>query len=145
ERYLADEPVEACPPSAGYKLKKFARRYRKVLASVAAFAALLVAGAVVSTSLAVRATSAEKLSRERLAEVQRANAQTEQALQESEQARQQAETVSQFLVDSFRKPDPEQDGRTLTVAALFEQAEKPLQGDSDLPLATRATLLDALG
>src|SRR3989442_8302753 len=25
ERYLHDEPVEACPPSAGYKLKKLAR------------------------------------------------------------------------------------------------------------------------
>src|SRR5262249_20940636 len=27
ERYLADEPVEACPPSAGYKLRKLARKY----------------------------------------------------------------------------------------------------------------------
>ena len=25
ERYLADEPVEACPPSTAYKLKKFAQ------------------------------------------------------------------------------------------------------------------------
>ena len=28
QRYLADEPVEACPPSAGYRLRKLARRYR---------------------------------------------------------------------------------------------------------------------
>src|SRR5438874_11936922 len=26
QRYLSDEPVEACPPSAGYRLRKFARR-----------------------------------------------------------------------------------------------------------------------
>ena len=26
QRYLADEPVQACPPSAGYRLRKFARR-----------------------------------------------------------------------------------------------------------------------
>ena len=26
ERYLNDEPVQACPPSARYRLKKFARR-----------------------------------------------------------------------------------------------------------------------
>src|SRR5438477_7408083 len=26
QRYLADEPVQACPPSVGYKLRKFARR-----------------------------------------------------------------------------------------------------------------------
>src|SRR5262245_63334865 len=25
QRYLTDEPVEACPPSAGYRLRKFAR------------------------------------------------------------------------------------------------------------------------
>jgi serine/threonine protein kinase/tetratricopeptide (TPR) repeat protein len=32
ERYLADEPVQACPPSAGYRLRKFARRHRTGLA-----------------------------------------------------------------------------------------------------------------
>ena len=29
QRYLADEPVQACPPSAGYRLRKFARRNRR--------------------------------------------------------------------------------------------------------------------
>src|SRR5262245_39852157 len=43
-RYLADEPVEACPPSATYRFRKFARKYKKALATVTAFAALLVAG-----------------------------------------------------------------------------------------------------
>ena len=28
ERYLTDEPVEACPPSAGYRLRKFARKHK---------------------------------------------------------------------------------------------------------------------
>jgi serine/threonine protein kinase/Flp pilus assembly protein TadD len=32
QRYLADEPVLACPPSAGYRLRKFARRNRSGLA-----------------------------------------------------------------------------------------------------------------
>jgi tetratricopeptide (TPR) repeat protein len=31
ERYLHDEPVQACPPSAGYRLRKFARRHRRAL------------------------------------------------------------------------------------------------------------------
>ena len=30
ERYLHDEPVQACPPSAAYRLRKFARRHRAV-------------------------------------------------------------------------------------------------------------------
>ena len=44
ERYLADEPVEACPPSSSYRLRKFARKYKKALVTAAAFAVLLVAG-----------------------------------------------------------------------------------------------------
>jgi WD40 repeat protein/serine/threonine protein kinase len=60
QRYLSDEPVEACPPSRGYRLWKFARKYKKALATMAAFALLLVAGAVLSTVLAVWAMAAEK-------------------------------------------------------------------------------------
>src|SRR5439155_19638722 len=29
QRYLADEPVQACPPSAGYRLRKFVRRNKR--------------------------------------------------------------------------------------------------------------------
>jgi serine/threonine protein kinase/tetratricopeptide (TPR) repeat protein len=63
ERYLADEPVEACPPSAGYRLRKYARKHRRLLATAAAFTLLLLVGAVLSTWQAVRATQAEALAR----------------------------------------------------------------------------------
>jgi tetratricopeptide (TPR) repeat protein len=44
ERYLADEPVEACPPSRTYRLRKFVRRNRAALAACSLLAvALLVA------------------------------------------------------------------------------------------------------
>ena len=33
QRYLADEPVQACPPSAWYRLRKFARRNQAALAT----------------------------------------------------------------------------------------------------------------
>ena len=29
QRYLNDEPVQACPPSAWYRFRKFARRNRR--------------------------------------------------------------------------------------------------------------------
>jgi WD40 repeat protein/serine/threonine protein kinase len=60
EHYLKDEPVEACPPSASYRLRKFARRYRAALVAVGVFVALLVLSALVSTWQAVRATVAER-------------------------------------------------------------------------------------
>jgi WD40 repeat protein/serine/threonine protein kinase len=59
QNYLADEPVEATPPSASYRLRKFSRKHKKALVTVAAFAVLLVAGAVLSTLLAVWAMAAE--------------------------------------------------------------------------------------
>src|SRR5262249_9834612 len=37
QRSLADEPVQACPPSAGYRARKFARRHRSALAAALAF------------------------------------------------------------------------------------------------------------
>ena len=54
QRYLNDEPVQACPPSATYRFRKFARRNRRhsVMASVLALAALVGgAGLAVSTVL----------------------------------------------------------------------------------------------
>src|SRR5204863_2747354 len=42
QRYLADEPVLACPPSARYRLRKFARRNKRILATVGVIALALV-------------------------------------------------------------------------------------------------------
>src|SRR5438445_7394712 len=36
QRYLADEPVQACPPSAWYRFRKFARRKKGVFITAAA-------------------------------------------------------------------------------------------------------------
>jgi serine/threonine protein kinase/WD40 repeat protein len=66
ERYLADEPVLACPPSAGYRLRKFARRHKAAVTAAALTAAALVLGLVVSTALAVWALNAEGLANTRL-------------------------------------------------------------------------------
>jgi WD40 repeat protein/serine/threonine protein kinase len=89
ERYLADEPVEACPPSSTYRLRKLAGKYKKALATAAAFVVLLVAGVVISTLLAVWATSAEReASRQRIA---------------SDQAKQEALGAERNALDAERK------------------------------------------
>src|SRR5262249_31213108 len=41
-RYLADEPVQACPPSMWYRLRKTARRNKAWLSAVACLAVALV-------------------------------------------------------------------------------------------------------
>jgi serine/threonine protein kinase/tetratricopeptide (TPR) repeat protein len=60
QHYLADDPVLACPPSAGYRLQKFARKYRTPLRIAGLFVVFLMLAAAVSTWQAVRATLAEK-------------------------------------------------------------------------------------
>ena len=45
QRYLHDEPVLACPPSAAYRLRKFARRHKAGLWTAAAVSLLLVLAA----------------------------------------------------------------------------------------------------
>jgi serine/threonine protein kinase/WD40 repeat protein len=64
QRYLADETVEACPPSTGYRLRKLARKHRKVLVTAGAFVLLLVAATLASTWQAIRATLAETNARQ---------------------------------------------------------------------------------
>jgi serine/threonine protein kinase len=60
ERYLGDEPVLACPPSRGYRLRKFARRNKKSLVVIASLAVVMLAGTIFSSWQAVRATRAEQ-------------------------------------------------------------------------------------
>ncbi|MCI0456386.1 MAG: serine/threonine-protein kinase [Gemmataceae bacterium] len=55
QRYLHDEPVQACPPSSWYRLRKFARRNRAPVLTASAGLLLLVGGIVGTTWQAVRA------------------------------------------------------------------------------------------
>jgi serine/threonine protein kinase/tetratricopeptide (TPR) repeat protein len=73
ERYLHDEPVQACPPSAVYRFRKFARRHRAALATAALLAVVLpaaVAGLTVSNVLISR----EKEAKDRALHQAQANA-----------------------------------------------------------------------
>src|SRR5207244_4909235 len=46
QRYLADEAVLACPPSAGYRLRKFARRNKRPVLAASLGLLVLVAGLI---------------------------------------------------------------------------------------------------
>lgn len=63
ERYLDDEPVQACPPSALYRLRKITRRHKGILTATAVTLVLMLIGLVVSSQLAIRASRAELVAR----------------------------------------------------------------------------------
>jgi WD40 repeat protein/serine/threonine protein kinase len=91
ERYLADEPVLACPPSAGYRLRKFVRRNKRPVLAAASLLALLVAGIVGTTIGLVRALAAEKLAGDRLGQVEQANERTNKAFGDLREKQRQTE------------------------------------------------------
>jgi serine/threonine protein kinase len=135
-RYLADEPVQARPPSTAYRLRKFASKHRRFLAVAAACALLLVAASAVSIFLAVWALRAEKTANE-----------------ERNSARKrldQVESGIHVLSSVFANLDPraeEKDGRPLRaiLADRLDQAAASLEGDAIGDPLMVAGLQDRLG
>jgi WD40 repeat protein/Flp pilus assembly protein TadD len=89
QRYLRDEPVLACPPSAWYRFRKFARRYKSML-----IMALVVTTALVLMVAALAVSSILLWRDNRRAE--EALFQTQQARQMQEQARKKVEQSLYF-------------------------------------------------
>jgi WD40 repeat protein/serine/threonine protein kinase len=87
QRYLRDEPVQACPPSMAYRLRKLARRHKAAFATaVAVGAAVLLSGGVLTaTNVQIkgaldRETQALESEKRALAEMTRARNEMEEAL-----------------------------------------------------------------
>ena len=123
-RHLSCEPVLACPPSRLYEFQKTVRRHKFGFAAAAALFTVLAIGVLVSAWQARRALQAEAVARERLAESQ---------------------AVSKFMMRVFQSPDPERDGRTITVAETLDRAVTNLDRDLAAQPALRAQLQATLG
>jgi serine/threonine protein kinase/tetratricopeptide (TPR) repeat protein len=112
ERHLADEAVEACPPSAGYRLGKLARRYKgPVFAAALLLLALL--GGIVGTSWglvrAERARQAEaqqrQLAEDKEHEARAAAEEERQARAREAEQRQRAEELKKLAEEHKRQAE----------------------------------------
>jgi eukaryotic-like serine/threonine-protein kinase len=115
ERYLHDEPVEACPPSVGYRLRKFARKNRVVLATGTAFFMLMAVATAVSFWLAVRGNEAAALADKKR---QEANVAHQEASDERDRANQEAARAKANAAETGRALD------RMTVAKGIQLAEQ---------------------
>jgi tetratricopeptide (TPR) repeat protein len=113
ERYLSDEPVLACPPSARYQLQKFARRHRRALVT----AALLGLMAVVAI-----ATVADRLRRESQDRTER-QAEWTRRLRETEGAVSPALAMAEFLGEQAARMPAERSKEAEALLAVCRQAE----------------------
>ena len=96
QRYLDDEPVEACPPSTSYRLKKFANRNRAMITFAALLLLTLLAGIAATTWQAAQAIQARKV-----AEAEQQRAETAAANEAAQ--RKEAERQQQIAQENFER------------------------------------------
>jgi tetratricopeptide (TPR) repeat protein/tRNA A-37 threonylcarbamoyl transferase component Bud32 len=140
ERYLADRPVLASPPSTVYRVRKFVLRNRLAVGAALAIVVAILVGAVTAfverdrALLAkARAEKAEGLAEERLARL------TVESLTNSELAR--------FQGGILKSVDPDVDGRDVRVVDVLARASAGLDErvdlDPRLELALRRSIAEA--
>jgi tetratricopeptide (TPR) repeat protein len=96
ERYLADEPVQACPPSAVYRFRKLVRRNKPAFFATAVVVAALVGATTISIWQAARATQASQAERD-------ARGELEVSAQKTELQRRRAERNAQYAFDAVNE------------------------------------------
>ncbi|MGH7178461.1 MAG: protein kinase domain-containing protein, partial [Tepidisphaeraceae bacterium] len=132
QAYLENLPITAAPPGKLYRVRKFVRRNAVAVAATAIIVATLVAGSVVSTMQAVRATRAERLSQQRLEESRAANA--------------GLSAVNDFLTrDMIGAADPAiTRGRELSVREALDNAANAVPGKFQKNPLIEATVRDSV-
>ena len=129
ERYLSDEPVEACPPSRTYRLRKFARRNKPVISTAALIMAVLLLATGISTWQAVRARHATASA---LAAEGQTARERDQARTEKRRADEQAAIAT--AVNDFLNKD------VLGQASPFNQVQTEIKMAPDRDLKVRDAL-----
>src|SRR5262249_37676885 len=116
ERFLHDDPVAACPPSAGYRLRKFLRRNRAPVLAACLVLLTLIGGLIGTPIGMVRAERA------RQQEERRAGSEAEAKTRAEEQAAITA-AVNEFLQYDI-----------LLQASSYEQARQGYEPDPNLTI-----------
>jgi len=122
ERFLNDEPVEATPPSAAYRFRKFARRNRVPLTMAAVFGFAVLAGLGVSAYGLVQATRERDAKVQALEATESALDREKAALAEQRNARSESDAVADFLGSMLIAAAPHEQGRETTVRSVLDAA-----------------------
>jgi tetratricopeptide (TPR) repeat protein/tRNA A-37 threonylcarbamoyl transferase component Bud32 len=135
EGFMADEPVTAWREPFARRVRRWTRRNRTAMTAAAVTAAAAVVGLATVAGVQTRANN----------KLTRSQAETQRALRQSEESRKQEEAVSEFLVQTFRSPDPSRNGRDVKVIDLLDGASERIDREFAGSQATRGSLRDALG
>jgi eukaryotic-like serine/threonine-protein kinase len=141
QRYLNDEPVEACPPSAGYRLRKFARRNQGPVLAVAIVLLALVGGVIGTTWGMLLSIKADNATRAEVIEKDRARTQAEEEAAI-------ATAVNNFLQNDLlaeAAPDKNPRRNKVTVEELLARAAARIAGKFDNQPRVEAAIRRTIG
>ena len=137
-RYLADEPIQARPPSRSYQLRKFARRNKGLVGGVAAAFVALLAGTVTSTMLYLDSDA-------NLTRAQNAEGEWKAAAHTAEVQAALAGEVSGFLVDLFKVSDPSGEaGAGIRALELLDRGRRQMATRLEGQPEVRSGLMNAM-
>jgi tetratricopeptide (TPR) repeat protein len=127
ERFLANEPVSATPPRAGYRFGKFARRHKTALQLTATVAVVLIAATAVSVWHALRASKAEREQRVQRIAADAARADAVASERRAHQEAHKSTQVAKFIQTVIAGLDPEVSGgwdRGLSLGILMRAGRR---------------------
>ncbi len=161
ENYMRHKTVEACPPSAAYRMRKFVRRNKAAIVTMSLVAAALLSGASAAAWQAFRATwernRAVQAEAAASVQAQRADEQAKRAESEAQKALAEAaisKAVNKFLnEDLLAQADPyESSQKDITLREVVQRASQNIESRfGDQPLVKAAIhynlsdVLDGLG
>jgi serine/threonine protein kinase len=138
-RYLNDEPVLACPPSAWYSFRKFVRRNLRILA-VAGLIGLMLVGAVIGLTISNVLISREQAAKSSALVLAKQNEQ--RAKVEADKAA----SISDLLLEMFTSANPDRiKGAGYTVRELLDDFSSRLDGHLPDQPEVEAALRRAIG
>jgi serine/threonine protein kinase/tetratricopeptide (TPR) repeat protein len=150
QRHLADEPVEARPASAGYRLRKFVSRNKRAVVALCALV-LSLSGGVVGTTLAMKDAHAARKSESERAEGEKAakiaaQVATEEAVKRLRQVEKGADVLAAIFRDlDVRRIKEEEEPLEAVLAKRLIKAAEQLDEDSLGDPLVVAKLQDQLG
>jgi serine/threonine protein kinase len=150
ERFLSHEPVEAGPPSATYRLRKYARKHRGAFVMAGAFAGLLLLAAAANTRQAYLATKARNEAEQAYEQSRVNEAKAREQEAQARDAAAESNGVLKFFQDqmlSATRPEGQDGGlgKDVTIRKAVDAAEPKIAASFRDQPTIEASIRDALG
>ncbi len=145
ERYLANQPILAKPPSALYQLRKIAVRHFATTVISAALVLLAIAFGIVTTIQSGRIQGERDAALKAGVRETKARDRAETEANNARDAARRARKTAAFLGDMLRSADPHVQPEEMTVLAMLDDAAQTARLDLSADPQVKVEVMDAIG